>query len=50
MARNLAVGPDGAIYALLPHRETLDVVRLVFYKTLPPLVPGAAAPLVVSVP
>jgi len=50
VARNLAVGPDGAIYALLPHRETLDVVRLVFYKTLPPLVPGAAAPLVVSVP
>jgi hypothetical protein len=48
--RNLVVGPDGAIYALLPRRETLDVVRLVFYKTLPPLVPEAAAPLVVSVP
>jgi len=35
---------------LLPRRETLDVVRLVFYKTLPPLLPQVAAPLVVSVP
>ena len=50
VARNLAVGPDGAVYALLPRRETLDVVRLIFYKTLPPLIPQAAAPLVVSVP
>jgi len=48
--RNLAVGPDGAIYALLPRRETLGVIRLIYYKTLPPLLPGAAPPLVVPVP
>ena len=50
--RNLAVGPDGAVYGLLPRENTLDVIRLNFFSNLPPLIPTAAEPVitVVSLP
>jgi hypothetical protein len=44
--RNLAVGPDGAVYGLLPREKSLDVVRLNFYPNLPPLIPTAAEPVI----
>lgn len=46
VARDLAVGPDGAVYHLLPRPETLDVVRLNFFPRLDPLLPGAEEPVV----
>jgi len=50
--RNLAAGPDGAVYGLLPREKTLDVIRLNFFSNLPPLIPTAAEPVisVVSIP
>ena len=46
--RAITVGPDGAVYALLPRRNSLDVVRLNLYTNLEALVSGAAEPLVVK--
>jgi hypothetical protein len=47
--RNLAVGPDGAVYGLLPREKTLDVIRLNFFRDLPPLIPTAAEPVITVV-
>jgi hypothetical protein len=47
--RNLAVGPDGAVYGLLPREKTLDVIRLNFFANLPPLIPTAAEPVITIV-
>ena len=44
--RNLAVGPDGNVYCLLPQPDSLQLLRLKFYAALAPLLPGAEAPLV----
>jgi hypothetical protein len=44
--RNLAVGPDGSVYGLLPREKTLDVIRLDFLPNLPPLIPTAAEPVI----
>ena len=44
----LAVGPDGAVYHLIPRRDRLDVVRLNFYEALEPLLPGARLPVIVT--
>jgi hypothetical protein len=41
---SLATGPDGNVYALIPHPERVDVVRLIFYTNLEPLLPGAVIP------
>jgi len=46
--RAITIGSDGVVYALLPRRNSLDVVRLTLYTNLEPLVPGAADPLVVK--
>ena len=46
--RAITVGPDGVVYALLPRRNSLDVVRLNLYTNLEALVSGAAEPLVVK--
>jgi hypothetical protein len=40
----LAVGPDGNVYALITRQNSVDVLRLNFYRQLDPLVPGAAEP------
>jgi hypothetical protein len=42
--RNLSVGPDGNVYALLPQTNSVDIIRLNFYKNLEPLIPGALGP------
>jgi len=44
----LAVGPDGEVYHLIPRREQLDIVRLNFYESLDPLIPGAQPPIVIT--
>jgi hypothetical protein len=41
---SLATGPDGNVYALIPRPERVDVVRLIFYSDLEPLLPGAVIP------
>jgi len=45
---DLAVGPDGAVYHLIPRRERLDVVRLNFYEALEPFLPGARPPVIIT--
>lgn len=45
---DLAVGPDGEVYHLLPRRDRIDVVRLNFYEALAPLFPEAQPPLVIT--
>ena len=44
--RNLAVGSDGNVYALLPQPDSIHIIRLNFYKSLNPLIPGAVEPLI----
>ncbi len=46
--RGLTLGSDGGVYALLPRRNSLDVVSLNLYTHLEPLNPDAAEPLVVQ--
>lgn len=46
--RNLAVGPDGNVYCLLPKPDSLKILRLKFYPALEPLLPGAESPTVTS--
>jgi hypothetical protein len=48
--RNLAVGPDGYVYSLLPRPDAVYVVRLKLFKSIAPLVPNAVAPLVTRSP
>ncbi len=42
--RQLALGPDRAVYAMLPRSESIDVIRLNFFERLEPLIPGAIEP------
>jgi len=44
LMRNLVVGPDGNVYCLLPTPDSLKILRLNFYKSLEPLIPGANMP------
>jgi hypothetical protein len=44
--RNLAVGSDGNVYALLPQLDSIHIIRLNFYKNLEPLIPDAVEPLI----
>lgn len=44
--RNLAVSPDGNVYAILPQPDSVHIIRLNFYKSLEPLIPGAVEPLI----
>jgi hypothetical protein len=44
--RQVAVGPDGEVYALLPRQETVDILRLNFYLNIEPLISGAIEPYV----
>jgi hypothetical protein len=40
VAHSLAVGPDGAVYALVTRLESVDMVRLNFYRQLESLQPN----------
>jgi len=44
--RNLAAGPDGYVYSLLPRPDAVYIVRLKLFKSIAPLVPNAVAPFV----
>ena len=44
ISRNTAVSPNGEVFALLPRPDSLDIVRLNFYKELEPLIPEAVIP------
>lgn len=44
--RNMAVGPDGHVYALLPRLQAVQIVRLNFCTRLEPLLSHAAQPVV----
>ncbi|MFC1878683.1 hypothetical protein ACFLZW_02100 [Chloroflexota bacterium] len=44
ITHNIAIGPEGEAYVLLPRPDSLDIVRLNFYKELAPLVPDAVIP------
>lgn len=44
----LAVGPDGAVYALITRRDAVDIVRLNFFKEMDPLLPTALEPLITT--
>ena len=42
--RSTAIASNGEVYALLPRPDSLDIIRLNFYKELEPLIPGAVIP------
>lgn len=42
--RSTAIAPNGEAFTLLPRSDSLDIIRLNFYKELEPLIPGAVAP------
>lgn len=42
--RNLAVSPGGDVFALLPRPNSIKIIRLYFYKSIEPLIPGAVEP------
>ena len=42
--RNLAVSPRGDVFALLPRPDSVHIIRLNFYKSIEPLIPGAVKP------
>jgi hypothetical protein len=44
--RNLAVGLDDNVYAILPQPDSVHIIRLNFYKSLEPLIPEAVEPLI----
>jgi hypothetical protein len=44
--RNLAIGPDGYVYALLPQADSVHIIRLNFFRSIEPLIPSAVTPLV----
>jgi hypothetical protein len=44
ISRNTVVSPSGEVFALLPRQESLDIIRLNFYREVEPLVPGAVVP------
>jgi len=46
--RNLTVGPDGNVYCLLPKPDSLKILRLKFYPSLEPLLPGVEPPMIAS--
>jgi hypothetical protein len=48
--RFLARGPDGQVYGILPLRNGLHLIRLLFYDRLDPFLPGAADPVVSAAP
>jgi hypothetical protein len=45
--RNLAINTKGEVYALLPLRNSLDVIHLNFYKNISPLLSGAIMPQII---
>jgi hypothetical protein len=44
--RSIAVGPDGAVYYLLPRNTHLEILKLMFYQDVPPFLVEAEKPLV----
>ncbi len=46
--RNLTVGPDDNVYCLLPKPDSLKILRLKFYPSLEPLLPGVEPPTITS--
>lgn len=42
--RSTAIAPNGEVFALLPKPDSLDIIRLNFYKELEPLIPEAVIP------
>jgi hypothetical protein len=46
--QNLALGPDGYVYALMPRETSLDVIRVNFYKDIEPLITSTAEPIIIN--
>lgn len=44
--RNLAIGPDGYVYALFPQPDSVHIVRLNLFESIEPFLPEAVTPLV----
>lgn len=44
--RALAVSPSGEVYALMPYKDRLDILRLNFYPSPGPLIPGRPYPII----
>lgn len=44
--RCAAIAPQGEVFVIVPRYESLDIVRLNFYESLPPLIQGAAPPII----
>ena len=42
--RSIAINTKGEVFVLLPRSESIDVIRLNFFKKLEPLIPEAAVP------
>jgi len=42
--RNIAINSKREVFVLLPRRNSIDILRLNFYKNIPPLVPAAVSP------
>lgn len=42
--RRMAISPTGEVFAILPHPDLIEIIRLIFYTELEPLIPGAAIP------
>jgi hypothetical protein len=46
--RSVAIESTGEILAILPKPNKIDIVRLIFYKQLKPLIPEAIKPNIIS--
>ena len=46
--RNTVANAKGEVFVLLPRRDSLDVVRLNFYKSVEPLPPSSVVPQIIS--
>lgn len=46
--RSVAIEPSGQILAFIPRQNSIDIIRLNFYKQLEPLVPNAVKPNITS--
>lgn len=42
--RNMAIGPTGEVFAILPRPDSIDIIRLNFYTQLGPLIQSAVIP------
>lgn len=48
--RKAAISQKGDVFVLLPRPDSIDIIRLNFYKRIEPLIPNAEAPIISRIP